>query len=457
MQRDDNAAMALSNHIHWECSHGLSTRSMLMALIQIMRQVDPSVTSLEPIVTSLQAHLFSIFTNLGLTGTILEIKLDSFMRDITSVQVVLDHDAITRVDEQGNFSDRFANTLRTDPHISLSTSLAATSILQEYHEARKYSADEALAMEHVRSEIACAVECVALLWCMERLSVRSISYSPLPLSSSMLTDESSRARLYQNMTIVPFSSDGAVVEDVAAILLKTMTRSTGNEPFAMQLLAVAKGTDESLSATLSTSAILGKLPVNKPDDMETSMNMAGQQVQPSQTLATSSQWNADQMVLLESNIDDMTAEHLSFCVERMLHAGAADAWTTPILMKKSRPAVTIHCLCHASHRDELLVEMFRHSTTLGVRVQLIDRAILRRDLLEIETEWTNTSNKGRVRVKVGYLGDEVVSIKPEFDHCRVISAETGVTIQAVAEQAKRKAQQQLDEELEVLVELSEGT
>lgn len=149
---------------------------------------------------------------------------------------------------------------------------------------------------------------------------------------------------------------------------------------------------------------------------------------------------------METNLDDGTAEHLAFCVDLLLQqGGAADAWVTPIVMKKGRAAHTLHCLCHFVDKDRLLEIMFRHSTTLGVRVQTIERVALPRRILRVG--YTNHHSATLVKVKVGYLGkDEVVSIKPEYDDCKQISLATGETLQRISERVVRLAQEQLAQE-----------
>jgi uncharacterized protein (DUF111 family) len=109
-------------------------------------------------------------------------------------------------------------------------------------------------------------------------------------------------------------------------------------------------------------------------------------------------------------------------------------------MKKGRAAHTLHCLCREDQTDVLLPVVFRHSTTLGVRTQSIDRVALERKMFTVQTEWIDTVRQGLVDVKVGYLGaGKVVSVKAEFDHCKEIALEVGIPIQSVAGQAVRKA------------------
>lgn len=154
---------------------------------------------------------------------------------------------------------------------------------------------------------------------------------------------------------------------------------------------------------------------------------------------------ANQMSLLEANIDHCTAERLAFCVDRLLQDGASDAWVTPIVMKKGRAAHTLHCLCQTQLMDTLLEVMFRNSTTLGIRVKRIDRVALQRTLVTVQTKWANiASSEGFIDVKVGYLDGEVVSMKKnECEHCKKIALATGEPVQVVVELAVQLAREQL--------------
>ena len=451
-------------HAHWDCSHGISLKAMLMASLRIIpkAQKDSAVT-LETCRDTLASHLASLFFGFGLVNDPLTIQLDATGHDVTNVQVEVSNESIQKIQHtHGAFHQRFTYSLQTHDSVSDWSTRAATSALTLLYQSRTYSADQAMALEHVRYEVTSAIETVAVLWCLDQLHVRSISYSPLPLPVDIILDESSQHGIYQGMTVLPgAASEGCTVSDTAAILLKVMTQTTDNVAPSMQLMAATKGLDEPHDAPNSrmTTLVLGHVVTAPADSMTTEPPMdeptsavPKKRIRDPQQ-STTSLWKTDTMMEVQANIDDMTAEHLAFCVDRLLQAGAADAWTTPIVMKKGRPAVTLHCLCREEYRDKLLKELFQHSTTLGVRLQPMERASLRREMIRVQTEWTKSSNKGRVGVKVGYLGNEIVSIKAEFDHCRAISTETGVPIQAVAEQAKRNAQQQLDEDLEVLVEL----
>lgn len=97
---------------------------------------------------------------------------------------------------------------------------------------------------------------------------------------------------------------------------------------------------------------------------------------------------------LACNIDDMTAESLAFAAERLLSSGAADVFLTPILMKKGRPGTMLTVLVKEPDRDRLLGEIFRYTSTLGVRMAKKERAVLVRRSETVETP------AGSVRKKI---------------------------------------------------------
>ncbi len=120
--------------------------------------------------------------------------------------------------------------------------------------------------------------------------------------------------------------------------------------------------------------------------------------------------------LLETNIDDMTGEELGFAMERLFDAGALDVFFTPIYMKKNRPAHKLSVLCHETIKEELLTTLFKHTTTLGVREQTIQRHTLNRQEIV---------NKDGVRMKhaKGYSIDRK---KIEYEDVRLYAQDHNI-------------------------------
>ena len=134
--------------------------------------------------------------------------------------------------------------------------------------------------------------------------------------------------------------------------------------------------------------------------------------------------------ILETNVDDLNPELYAYVLERLLAAGAQDAWLTPIVMKKGRPAVTISVLCAPERADALRQVLFRESGTLGVRTQ--SRA---EDGAGTRVDGGARPAHGRVRVKVGRLEGRVVTVAPEFEDCVAVAREADVPARDVYEEA----------------------
>jgi len=141
----------------------------------------------------------------------------------------------------------------------------------------------------------------------------------------------------------------------------------------------------------------------------------------------------EDVVLLTCNIDDMTGEELGHVLEAMLREGALDAWHTPIVMKKSRPAVVFSVLARpedaASLRDRLLL----HTSTLGVRWQTWQRIVCQRRTVTVSTPW------GEVHCKLKLIKGRVVAAKAEYDDCASVAEAHGMPLRQVAREAERLA------------------
>ncbi|OPX86817.1 MAG: hypothetical protein A4E53_02849 [Pelotomaculum sp. PtaB.Bin104] len=132
----------------------------------------------------------------------------------------------------------------------------------------------------------------------------------------------------------------------------------------------------------------------------------------------------EEIVALETNIDDMSPEVSGYLLERLLEGGALDVYYTPIYMKKNRPAVMITTLSHQKDEQKLVEIIFRESSTLGIRRRTLTRYCLVRDRVEIATEF------GPVHVKVATLGNSK-KVAPEYEDCREIAKRSGLPLQEI--------------------------
>lgn len=133
----------------------------------------------------------------------------------------------------------------------------------------------------------------------------------------------------------------------------------------------------------------------------------------------------DEIYELSCNVDDMTGEEVGFAVERLFAAGALDVYTMPIGMKKSRPGVLIHIMCHKADRETMIRTAFKYTTTIGIRESRLNRYVLERHIETCETPY------GAVRCKVS-SGYGVERRKYEYDDLSRIAWEKDISISEAA-------------------------
>lgn len=126
----------------------------------------------------------------------------------------------------------------------------------------------------------------------------------------------------------------------------------------------------------------------------------------------------DTITELSCNLDDMTGEEIGFAIERFFEAGALDVYTTPIGMKKNRPGILLTVLCKQECKEELVRQIFKHTTTLGIRENTFNRYVLSRRIETVQTPYGPVRKKissgyGVERNKLEY--EDLIRLSKEFD------------------------------------------
>jgi uncharacterized protein (TIGR00299 family) protein len=129
--------------------------------------------------------------------------------------------------------------------------------------------------------------------------------------------------------------------------------------------------------------------------------------------------------VLEATLDDLSPQLVAAALESVLAAGAVDAWIAPVTMKKGRPAHLFGALVPEAARAPVEAEIFRQTSTLGIRATRVERRVLERELVEVDTAY------GKVRVKVGRLAGALLNVAPEFEDCRQVADRKGVAVKEV--------------------------
>ena len=135
----------------------------------------------------------------------------------------------------------------------------------------------------------------------------------------------------------------------------------------------------------------------------------------------------DTVVELSCNLDDMTGEAIGFAMERLFEAGAVDVYTMAIGMKKSRPGTLLQVLCREADKEAVVQAIFRHTTTIGIREQQLNRYVLDRRIETVETAY------GSVRQKIS-SGYGVTRKKYEFEDLAQLAKEHNLSLDEVLKQ-----------------------
>lgn len=131
--------------------------------------------------------------------------------------------------------------------------------------------------------------------------------------------------------------------------------------------------------------------------------------------------------MIECNIDDMNPEFYDSLMECLFSAGAHDIFFTPIIMKKSRPAIMVSVLCDMGQQKLLEEVLLLNSSTFGLRSHKVAKLMLRRQQAKVKTRY------GEVSVKNGCFNGRIIKSKPEYEDCKRLAKEKGVPIQNIYE------------------------
>lgn len=144
-------------------------------------------------------------------------------------------------------------------------------------------------------------------------------------------------------------------------------------------------------------------------------------------------------LVLETNVDDLDPRIWPAVLARLLAAGAADAWLTPILMKKGRPAHTLSVLVASPYADAVRRVIFTETSSIGLRSYSVTKEPLARAMRSVALAG------GEVRVKVASYDGAVVNVQPEYDDVLALAEATGRPVKSVLAEALRLAAQEIDE------------
>lgn len=156
------------------------------------------------------------------------------------------------------------------------------------------------------------------------------------------------------------------------------------------------------------------------------------------TLGTVEEVKSYALTVAECNIDDMSGEVWPYVQEKLMAAGALDAWITPIIMKKGRPAQMLSVLMHPQDLPVLEKIILTETTTLGMRYYDVARHCSERSFIEVVLP------QGSVKVKFSQAGGQILNIAPEFEDCRKLAEASKMPLKKIMQMAAAAAEAQLE-------------
>lgn len=156
------------------------------------------------------------------------------------------------------------------------------------------------------------------------------------------------------------------------------------------------------------------------------------------TLGTVEKVKSHALTVAECNIDDMSGEVWPYVQEKLMAAGALDAWITPIIMKKGRPAQMLSVLMHPQDLPVLEKIILTETTTLGMRYYDVARHCSERSFIEVKLP------QGSVKVKFSEAGGQILNIAPEFEDCRKLAEASKMPLKKIMQMAAAAAEVQLE-------------
>ena len=229
---------------------------------------------------------------------------------------------------------------------------------------------------------------------------------PAPATVELLAQRSSQGK---GVPVVGSDLEVELVTPTGAALLTSLAVDFGPIP-AMTLEAVGYGAG---GRDLTIPNVLRLL--------------LGEQTAPAVTMSQT-------LAMLETNIDDLNPEFYDYVMARLFAANALDVFLSPIQMKKNRPATLLRVLCQPEDVDPLMEVLFTETSTLGVRQQMVTRHCLPRSIQTVETPY------GQVRVKIARRNDGWTKAAPEYDDCRQLAEEKGISLREVYRAAEQAAE-----------------
>ena len=252
----------------------------------------------------------------------------------------------------------------------------------------------------------------AAIGCRE-LKIDSLLFSRIPLGRGVTRSQHgplpipgpATLELLKGLPIQGINVEGETVTPTGAAILSTLGKSFGDPPsMTVEKIGYGAGQKEFPGRPNLFRLILG---------------------------SDKSPWKQEEMLVIETNIDDMNPQFYDYVLERLFAAGARDVFLSPIQMKKNRPATLLRVIAEPRDREKLARILFSETSTIGARYYPVGRMILKRSTDHVKTRY------GTVRVKIIEEPDGSKRATPEYDDLKRLAAAKKIPLRVVHDEVMR--------------------
>lgn len=246
---------------------------------------------------------------------------------------------------------------------------------------------------------------------LKLLGIEEIYASALPLTHGWIESEHGKTpvpgpatlELLKDYPVKNVDMEGELVTPTGAAIITTLGRFSENFYFKLEKTGYGAGTSDFKEIPNFLRVLIGEK-VHKFEE--------------------------DEIVILETNLDNTQPELIGYIVEKLLSQRALDAFLTPVIMKKNRPGILLTVLAEKNNYQGLLDIIFKESFTTGVRMHTAFRKKLPRKIEEVETKF------GKAKVKI--VGENnFLEILPEFEDCKILAERNKVPLKIIYEEIKK--------------------
>jgi uncharacterized protein (TIGR00299 family) protein len=257
------------------------------------------------------------------------------------------------------------------------------------------------------------VDIIAAAIGARELGINAFHFSRIPLGRGLI-----RARhgplpipgpatleLLKGLPVQGIDLEGETITPTGAAIIRTLGRTFGHQPnMTIEKIGYGAGNKDF---------------VNRPNLFRLVLGAGG------------APWTNEEMLVIETNIDDMNPEFYDYVLDRLFAVGARDVFMSPVQMKKNRPGTLIRVIAEPKDREVLAEVLLSETSTIGVRYYTVGRMILKRAPANVRTRF------GTVRVKVIEAPDGTQRATPEYEDLKRIAAAKKISLKALHDEVIR--------------------